>query len=85
MAIPEKISKLGLSENKDIGETLTASAQARLRALKDSASTKPEELKEYEVLLSDAIDSVDSSTDDHRKLLTEQTEYWKKHKKTATQ
>lgn len=59
--------------------------QARLRALKDSASAKPEELKEYEVLLSDAIDSVDSSTDDHRKLLGEQVEYWKKHKKNATQ
>lgn len=58
--------------------------QARLRALKDSASAKPDELKEYEVLLSDAIDTIDSSTDDHRKLLAEQAEYWKKHKKTAT-
>lgn len=59
--------------------------QARLRALKGSASAKPEELKEYEVLLSDAIETVDSSTDDHRKLLADQVEYWKKHKKTPTQ
>ena len=59
--------------------------QAKLRALKDSASAKPEELKQYEVLLSDAIEAVDSSADDHRKLLAEQNEYWKKHKKTATQ
>jgi predicted nucleic acid-binding Zn-ribbon protein len=59
--------------------------QSRLRALKDSASAKPDELKEYELLLSEAIDTVDSSTEDHRQLLAEQTEYWKKHKKTATQ
>lgn len=59
--------------------------QARLRALKDSASAKPEELKEYEVLLADAIETIDSSTDDHRKLLAEQLDYWKKHKKTAGQ
>jgi hypothetical protein len=59
--------------------------QSRLRALKDSASAKPDELKEYELLLSDAIETVDTSTDDHRKLLAEQAEYWKKHKKTADQ
>ena len=54
--------------------------QAKLRALKDSAAAKPEEVKEYEVLLSDAIDTVDSSADDHRKLYTEQVEYFKKKK-----
>jgi hypothetical protein len=59
--------------------------QAKLRALKSSASAKTEELKEYEVLLSDAIETVDTSADDHHKLLTEQMEYWKKHKKTASQ
>ena len=57
--------------------------QSRLRALKDSASTKPDELREYEVLLSDAIETVDTSADDHRKTLTEQVEYWKKHKRPA--
>src|SRR5690349_18845139 len=33
MAIPEKASRLGLDESKDVGETLAASDQARLRAL----------------------------------------------------
>ena len=56
--------------------------QAKLRALKDSAGAKPDELKEYEVLLSDAIETVDSSADDHRKLLAEQVEYFKKKKKS---
>lgn len=59
--------------------------QAKLRALKDSASAKPGELKEYEVLLSDAIETVDTSAEDHHKLLAEQMEYWKKHKKAANQ
>ena len=57
--------------------------QGRLRALKDSAVAKPDELKEYEVLLSDTIETVDSSADDHRKLLADQVDYWKKHKKTT--
>jgi hypothetical protein len=34
------------------------------------------------VLLSDAIETVDSSADDHRKLLAEQVEYFKKKKKS---
>jgi signal transduction histidine kinase len=33
MAIPGKVPRLGLGESKDIGETLAASDQARLRAL----------------------------------------------------
>jgi hypothetical protein len=57
--------------------------QAKLRALKDAAATKPDELKEYNVLLSDAIETVDSSADDHRKLLAEQVEFYKKKKKTT--
>lgn len=59
--------------------------QSKLRALKDSASAKPEEMKEYEVLLSDAIETVDTSADDHHKMLSEQLEYWKKHKKQLPQ
>jgi hypothetical protein len=55
--------------------------QAKLRALKDSATAKPVEMKDYEVLLSDAIDTVDSSADDHRKLYAEQVEYFKSKKK----
>jgi hypothetical protein len=57
--------------------------QAKLRALKDAAATQPGELKEYNVLLSDAIETVDSSADDHRKLLAEQVEFYKKKKKTT--
>jgi len=57
--------------------------QAKLRALKDAAATRPDELKEYEVLLSDAIETVDSSADDHRQLLAVQVDYYKKKKKTS--
>lgn len=55
--------------------------QAKLRALKDAAAATPAEVKEYEVLLSDVIETVDSSADDHRKLLQEQIEFYKKKKK----
>lgn len=55
--------------------------QAKLRALKDAAGAKPEELKEYEIALSDAIETVDQSADDHRKLYADQIEYFKKKKK----
>jgi hypothetical protein len=56
--------------------------QAKLRALKDDARTSKEEAAEYQFILSNAIESVDSNTDDHRKLLAEQEEIWK-HKKKA--
>jgi len=55
--------------------------QAKLRALKDAAAAKPDEVREYEVLLSDVIETVDSGADDHRKLLAEQIEFYKKKKK----
>ncbi|HKS72174.1 MAG TPA: hypothetical protein VJQ82_03190 [Terriglobales bacterium] len=54
--------------------------QARLRALKDSATKTPQEEKQYDFLLANAIDTVDSSAQDHRQLLTEQEEA-AKHKK----
>jgi len=56
--------------------------QAKLRALKGDARTSKEEASEYQFILSDAIELVDSNTDDHRKLLAEQEEIWK-HKKKA--
>jgi hypothetical protein len=46
--------------------------QAKLRALKDSARASPEETKQYEFVLSDAMEDVDTSVTDHRELLTEQ-------------
>lgn len=54
--------------------------QAKLRALKDSASAKPAEAKQYEFMLSNAIETVDNSVVDHRQLLADQEEA-AKHKK----
>ena len=55
--------------------------QAKLRALKDSASAKPGEAKEYEFTLSNAIETVDNSVVDHRQLLADQEEAAKQKKK----
>ena len=55
--------------------------QSKLRALKNSANTNAAEAKQYEFLLTDALDTVDSSADDHRKTVAEVEEYMKKKKK----
>ena len=55
---------------------------AKLRALKDAADTPPEETKKYEFVLSNALDTIDTSTEDHRKLLAEQEEASKHGKKS---
>jgi hypothetical protein len=55
--------------------------QSKLRALKDAANADAKESKQYEFLLTDAIETVDSSADDHRKTLTEVEAYVKKQKK----
>ncbi len=55
--------------------------QAKLRALKNSANTNAAELSQYEFLLTDALDTVNSSADDHRKTAVEVEEYMKKKKK----
>ncbi len=54
--------------------------QAKLRALKDASGVTPEETARYEFVLTNALDTVDSSTEDHRKLMAEQQEA-SKHKK----
>ncbi len=46
--------------------------QARLRALRDSAEASKEEAGKYQFFLSEALDTLDSSTQDHRQLLSEQ-------------
>jgi hypothetical protein len=46
--------------------------QAKLRALKDSARASTADTKQYEFVLSDAMEDVDTSVTDHRQLLTEQ-------------
>ena len=54
--------------------------QAKLRALKDTANTTPEQAKPYEFLLSNAMETLDSSVQDHRQLLTEQEDLAKRKK-----
>lgn len=54
--------------------------QAKLRALKDAADVKPEEFRAYEFVLSNVIDTVETSADEHRQLLEDQQEA-SKHKK----
>jgi hypothetical protein len=54
--------------------------QARLRALKSSATAIPAETQKYEFLLNSALTTVDASAQDHRQLLAEQDEA-AKHKK----
>src|ERR1700733_9646386 len=54
--------------------------QAKLRALKDASGVTPQEIARYEFVLTNALDTVDSSTEDHRKLMEEQQEA-SKHRK----
>jgi len=58
--------------------------QAKLRALQDDARSSQQESDEYRFILSNAIESVDSNTEDHRRLLAEQEELWKHKKKGKT-
>lgn len=55
--------------------------QAKMRALQDAANTAKDESKQYEFLLSTALDTLQTSAQDHHELLTEQEEAFK-HKKT---
>jgi hypothetical protein len=55
--------------------------QSKLRALKDAANANATEAKQYEFLLTDALDTVDSSVEDHRKTVAEVEEYMKRKKK----
>lgn len=54
--------------------------QSELRAIQNAAGTAPEESSQYDFVLKNAIETVDSSAEDHRKLLGEQEEA-AKHKK----
>jgi hypothetical protein len=54
--------------------------QAKLLALKDAAGVSAQEAQQYEFVLTNAIESVDGATEDHRKLLAEQEEQ-AKHKR----
>jgi len=54
--------------------------QAKLRALKTSLDANKEEAKQYDFLLTNVLDTLDTSLQDHRQLLSEQEEE-AKHKK----
>jgi hypothetical protein len=54
--------------------------QAKLRALKDAADVPAEEARQYEFVLTNVLDTVDTSAEDHRKLLADQEDA-AKHKK----
>jgi predicted nucleic acid-binding Zn-ribbon protein len=53
---------------------------AKLRALKDQAGAEKENVREYEFLLTNALETLDSSAQDHRQLLAEQEELAKQKK-----
>jgi hypothetical protein len=54
--------------------------QAKLRALKQAADIPAEESHQYEFVLTNVLETVDSSAEDHRKLLADQEDA-AKHKK----
>lgn len=54
--------------------------QSKLRALKDAAGVTSAEAQQYEFVLTNAIETVDSSVDDHRKLLSDQESLAKQKK-----
>jgi Arc/MetJ-type ribon-helix-helix transcriptional regulator len=54
--------------------------QARLRAIKDAAETGRQETHTYEFLLTNTLETVDASAQEHRQLLRDEEEEWK-HKK----
>jgi hypothetical protein len=56
--------------------------QAKLLALRDAAGVAEEESKQYEFALTTALDTVDGSVDEHRKLLVDQDEAAKHRKKS---
>jgi hypothetical protein len=54
---------------------------SKLRALKDAANLDKDEVKKYEFLLINTLETVDASVADHRQLLVEQEEAAKRKKK----
>jgi hypothetical protein len=54
--------------------------QAKLRALKDAADVPPAEANQYEFVLTNALDTLDTSAEDHKKLLADQEDA-AKHKR----
>jgi len=76
------MSIAGMTIRKPLKLIIDADAefQAELLALKDAAGVSPGEARQYEFTLSNALDTLNASVEDHRKLLEEQQEA-AKHKK----
>jgi hypothetical protein len=55
--------------------------QAKLRALKSGAGANKDEAKQYDFLLTSVLETIDSSVQDHRQLLSEEEETFKHKKK----
>jgi hypothetical protein len=56
--------------------------QAKLLALRDAPGVSAEEAKQHEFVLTEGLDTLDGSAEDHRKLLVEQQEAAKHRKKS---
>lgn len=54
--------------------------QAKLRALKDAADVPRAEAQEYEFVLTNALETLDASAEDHKKLLIDQEDLAKRKK-----
>ncbi|MGB8580555.1 MAG: hypothetical protein WCD47_07015 [Candidatus Sulfotelmatobacter sp.] len=59
--------------------------QAKLLALRDAAGVSSEEFKQYEFVLSNALDTVDGTAEDHKQTLADQEEAAKHRKKSDSQ
>ena len=57
--------------------------QAKLLALRDAANVPPEEAKQYEFVLGEALNTLDGSAEDHKKTMAEQVEAAKHRKKNT--
>lgn len=55
--------------------------QSRVRAIKDAAGVSAGEAKQYEFVMSNVLDTLDASAEDHRQLMVEQEELAKTRKK----
>ncbi len=58
--------------------------QAKLLALRDAAGVSAQEAKQYEFALTEALDTLNGSVEDHRKLLADQEDAAKHKKKFAS-
>ena len=76
LSINVGLSRKASRDYQSTGVSINVTAE-----LDQSLLAKPDELQQYEFLLTDALDTVDSSTDDHRKTAVEVDEYMKKKKK----